>query len=99
MDDILIVIIHMLVINHAMKNTPYAESKDVNKNSSNTIGLFILCFFLIAIIRIPLYVFLYGMKFPFHPSVSAQWISGLLSCAFWWSLVYYRPIARLFRRK
>jgi hypothetical protein len=82
-----------------MKNTPYVESKAGIKNSADTFGLFILCFFLIAIVRIPLYVFLYGMKFPFHPSVSAQWISGLLSCTLWWSLVYYRPIARLLGRK
>src|ERR1035437_281708 len=46
--------------------------------------------FLISLIRLPIYVFLYGWMFPFNPSSTATFWSGVFAVAFWSAMVWWR---------
>lgn len=92
MQDILIIIAHMYILQHAMKKSPYYTSY---KNVYDGLGGFFVCLFLFAFVRGVVYLAVYGAQFPFDPSQEMEWVSAAISIVFWWALIYYRPITRM----
>lgn len=54
------------------------------------IGWGMACFFLLILVRIPIYLAVYGFHFPFHPSEWMQLGTGVFAIAFWYAALYYR---------
>ena len=68
---------------------------------SDGLGAFIagviVSLFMIALFRLPIYVFLYGWKFPFNPSSTATFWTGVCAVAFWSAMAWWRIPGRVVR--
>lgn len=89
MIDALIIIAHMWILPYAMRG------KGQVKHPGDFIGWFFVCALLLCIVKIPIYLVSYGTRLPFNPSDVVVFSSGLISLAFWFTMLYYRVPYRI----
>jgi hypothetical protein len=91
--DILFVIVMWVVIEYTLKKHNVSNGKE----GLNVIGGLIASFFLLALVRLPIYLLLYGCRFPFHPSDTAVTLSGIFAIVFWGAMLWWRIPGRVVR--
>ena len=83
-----------VALTHAMRK----HGKWNNEKGGDLIGGCMVSFFLIAFVRIPVYLYLYGWVFPFNPSPTVSLLTGVGAIAFWWAMLWWQVPARLLGR-
>ena len=94
--DIIFLIAMYIAIEHAMKK--HGGWKTSGGGGGGVIGLFLVSMFFLGIVRFPIYLFLYGWRFPFNPSDAAAFLTGIGAIAFWWAMIWWQVPARLLGR-
>ena len=94
--DIIILIFLGVALSSAMKK--HGTWKPIG-GLGDYIGWGVACLFLLALVRIPIYLLAYGFHFPFNASEAMQVCTGIGAIAFWWAMAYFRIPMRLLRRK
>lgn len=97
MIDIIIVVVLMFAIAFAMRK--HDPEYKVGNGLGDFIAWFMVSFFLLALIRLPIYLLWIGTHFPFNPTPNQQIASGITAIAFWWAMIYWRIPGRILRRK
>lgn len=97
MIDIFIVVGLMFAIAFAMRK--HDHNFKVGKGLGDFLAWFMVSFFLLALIRLPIYLMWIGARFPFNPTDTQQIVSGVTAIAFWWAMIYWRIPMRLLGRK
>lgn len=95
--DIFIIVALMFAIAFAMRK--HDPEWKVGNGLGDFIGWFMASLFLLALVRLPIYLMWIGAKFPFNPTPTQQLVSGGVAIAFWWAMIYWRIPARLLGRK
>lgn len=61
------------------------------------IAWFMVCAFGLTIFRFPVYLYLYGWRFPFNPSDTVHFVTSVCAVFFWWAMVFWQVPGRIFR--
>ena len=95
--DILLIVALMFTIGFAMRK--HDPEYKVGNGLGDFLGWFFASLFLLALVRLPIYLAVYGFVFPFRPSNTCQIVSGIAAITFWGAMIYWRIPARLLGRK
>ena len=95
MTDIIFIVVLWLGLDICIKNHCSVESKSSPLGSF--IGGCIVAAMMIALVRIPIYVILYGWTFPFKPTPTSEFWSGMFALAFWLSMAYWQIPGKITR--
>jgi hypothetical protein len=95
--DILFSIAMMIAVSNAMdKRGTWREISGLG----DAIAWFIVSLFLLALIRIPIYLIVLGWHFPFQASPALQFTSGVFAIAFWFCVIRWQighVVCQIFR--
>jgi mannose/fructose/N-acetylgalactosamine-specific phosphotransferase system component IID len=93
--DIFFAILMMIAFSNAMgHNGKWKPMTGIG----DAIAWFMVSLMAIALVRIPIYLSLYGWPpGPYNPSPILQFVTGLIAVAFWWVMTYWRVPGRIFR--
>ena len=93
MTDIFFIIVIWVVMEFTLKKHNVSNGKE----GLNVIGGLMAAFFLLALVRLPIYLLLYGCHFPFHPSDTVATLSGIFAIVFWGAMLWWRIPGRVVR--
>lgn len=100
MQDMFFAVAMMFTVGYAMRK--HNPNFVIGKGLGDFIAWFIASLFLLAMVRLPIYLVWCGPRFPFDPNGTQQFVSGAVAIAFWWAMIWWRvPAATIeyFRRK
>lgn len=95
MDILLIVVLGMALSGAMQKNNTWKPLTGIG----DYIAWGVACLFLLALVRIPIYLLVLGAHFPFQASLTLQLVSGAIAIFFWWAMAYWRIPMRILGRK
>jgi hypothetical protein len=87
MMDIVIIILMGIALSSAMRK--HGTWKGCN-SIGDYIGWGMALFFLLVLVRLPIYCLAYGWHIPFPATEGMQLGTGAFAIAFWWAMLYFR---------
>lgn len=92
----IIITLHTIVILYAMSKHHSLIFKCIG-TLIDLLSWVVASFFLLSIVRIPIYLIVYGKQIPFHPTETMRCVTGLVSGIFWGLMIYFQIPMRIVR--